>query len=56
MAVPDGVDAAIERMQTPRLDAPRDRLVIQPRIEELPDPDDTALAAGECGDPRSCCV
>ena len=50
VAVPDRVDAALERMQDARGDPARDGGPRQPRCEELPDADDAALAAGQGGD------
>ena len=50
VAVPDRVDAALERMQSACGDPARDRGPRQPCREELPDPDDAALSAGKSGD------
>ena len=55
-AMPDGVDAAVDRMQPPRLHAPRDAAARQPRIEELRDADDAALPRGDRRDPLLRCV
>ena len=47
VAVPDRVDAALERMQGACGDPARDRGPRQPCREELPDPDDASLPAGQ---------
>ena len=54
--MPDGVGAAVDGMQPPRLDAPQHAVVRQPRIEELCDADDAALPRGDIRDPLLRCV
>ncbi len=48
--MPDRVHAALERMQEARGDPSRDGGPRQPRREQLSDPDDAALPAGQCRD------
>ena len=45
-----GVDAAVEPVKRPPLDAPADGAAVEPRRPQLPDADDAGLGCGEVGD------